>query len=145
MLKWPTDLIICGFYYAKYVKYVWYDLHLHFTLLLNIVNEDTINNEGEEHKAFRQDKTAARADKFPVAWAGARVEERVLQPGGGVPQVHGWNWLVKIKTTRFIVLKADVNDNSRSNLSYHLQYGDKILLSSVAAKKYLHATDDFPS
>ena len=40
---------------------------------------------------------------------------------------------------------ADANQNSRSNLSYHFQYGDKILLSNVTAKKYLHVTEDFHS
>jgi len=53
--------------------------------------------------------------------------------------------LVKIQATRFIILKAEVGDNNRSNLSYHFQYGDKILLSNVSAKKYLHVTEDFPS
>lgn len=62
-----------------------------------------------------------------------------------MPQVDGRNGLVNIKATRFIVLKADVEDNNRSNLSYHFQYGDRILLSSVTAKKYLHTTEDFAS
>lgn len=46
-----------------------------------------------------------------------------------------------------MVLQAEPEDgeSQSSGVSYHFQYGDKILLSNVSFKKYLHATNDFDS
>lgn len=36
---------------------------------------------------------------------------------------------------------TEPEQNSKANLSYHFMYGDKILLSNVSAKKYLHVSE----
>ena len=45
------------------------------------------------------------------------------------------------------MLKAEEEgeESAPTGVSYHFQYGNSILLTSVAFKKYLHATNDFES